>query len=145
MKKIKGMTFAPFAKRGELEGNEVQKSLQTIIQNTGSNTVILAPAGIQKTSHSTEINWNSELTASDEELVALINYAHSLGVQVFLKPTANTANGEWRAFISFLKTMFPANPNGVTGSVLIQPFSSIMPESQKKPDAKCLSLAVKWS
>lgn len=25
MKKIKGMTFAPFAKRGELEGNEVQK------------------------------------------------------------------------------------------------------------------------
>lgn len=56
MKKIKGMTFAPFAKRGELEGNEVQKSLQTMIQNTGSNTVILAPAGIQKTSHSTEIN-----------------------------------------------------------------------------------------
>ena len=48
MKKIKGMTFAPFAKRGELEGNEVQKSLQTMIQNTGSNTVILAPAGIQK-------------------------------------------------------------------------------------------------
>ena len=25
MKKIKGMTFAPFAKRGELEGNEVAK------------------------------------------------------------------------------------------------------------------------
>ena len=43
MKKIKGMTFAPFAKRGELEGNEVQKSLQTMIQNTGSNTVILLP------------------------------------------------------------------------------------------------------
>lgn len=42
--KNKGMTFAPFAKRGELEGNEVQKSLQTMIQNTGSNTVILAPA-----------------------------------------------------------------------------------------------------
>ena len=110
MKKIKGMTFAPFAKRGELEGNEVQKSLQTMIQNTGSNTVILAPAGIQKTSHSTEINWNSELTASDEELVALINYAHSLGVQVFLKPTANTANGEWRAFISFFENDVPCEP-----------------------------------
>ncbi len=57
-----------------LEGTRFQKSLQTMIQNTGSNTVILAPAGIQKTSHSTEINWNSELTASNKELVALINY-----------------------------------------------------------------------
>ena len=58
-------------------------------------------------------------------------------------PIPPMVNGE--PLSVFLKTMFPANPNGVTGSVLIQPFSSIMPESQKKPDAKCLSLAVKWS
>ena len=38
---------------------------------------------------------------SDDELVRLIEYAHSINLKVALKPTANCKNGTWRAYINF--------------------------------------------
>ena len=81
------------------------------------------------------------LTASDEELVALINYAHSLGVQVFLKPTANTANGEWRAFISFFENDVPCEPKW---SDWFRSYTAFQLHYARIAE-ECLSLAVKWS
>lgn len=92
---IKGITFAPFYKRGSLSTQTARKSFDYMIKHTAANFVILAPAGIQKTAHSEEICYTSEDTFSDEELIDMIRYAKSKGIRVGLKPTVNCANGEW--------------------------------------------------
>lgn len=62
-------------------------------ERTGSNTVIFAPNGFQKNAHSTEITYMGSHNVEDDELKGMIMYAKSLGLQVFLKPTANCEDG----------------------------------------------------
>lgn len=101
MKQIKGMTFAPFAGRGVLEKEETRRSLTMMRERTKADTVIFAPGGLQKTAHSTEIDYRSEATMGDSELTDLICYARDEGLRVFLKPTVNCLDGTWRAYIRF--------------------------------------------
>ena len=110
MKYIRGITFAPFAPRGVLEKEETWKSLAAMQERTGADTVLLAPSGIQKTAHSTGIEYKSEHTMGDRELKEFIYYAKSLGFRVFLKPTANCLDGTWRAYISFFDEDVPCEP-----------------------------------
>lgn len=110
MKYIRGITFAPFAPRGALEKEETRKSLAAMQERTGADTVLLAPGGVQKTAHSTGIEYKSEHTMGDEELREFIHYAKSLGFRVFLKPTANCLDGTWRAYISFFDEDVPCEP-----------------------------------
>ena len=51
MKFMKGITFAPFHKRGSLSTETARKSFDYMIEQTAVDFVILAPAGIQKTAH----------------------------------------------------------------------------------------------
>ena len=60
MKFMKGITFAPFHKRGSLSTETARKSFDYMIEQTAVDFVILAPAGIQKTAHSEEICYTSE-------------------------------------------------------------------------------------
>lgn len=126
MKFMKGITFAPFHKRGSLSTETARKSFDYMIEQTAVDFVILAPAGIQKTAHSEEICYTSEDTFSDEELIQMIRYAKEKGIRIGLKPTVNCKDGTWRAYISFLSILFHANQNGRTGLRLIQSFRHIM-------------------
>lgn len=107
---IRGITFAPFAGRGVLERDEARKSLAVMRERTRAETVLLAPAGVQKTAHSTVISYDSEHTMGDRELREFIWYAKRMGFRVFLKPTVNCLDGTWRAYIRFFDEDVPCEP-----------------------------------
>ena len=110
MKFMKGITFAPFHKRGSLSTETARKSFDHMIKQTAADFVVFAPAGIQKTAHSEEICYTSEDTFSDEELIRMIRYAKEKGIRVGIKPTVNCKDGTWRAYISFFEHDVPCEP-----------------------------------
>ena len=71
MNYIRGITFAPFVRRGVLDKEEARESLKAMRERTGADTVLLAPGGLQKTAHSTDIVYESEYTMGDRELKEL--------------------------------------------------------------------------
>ena len=107
---IKGFTFAPFAPKGTLEKEEAKVSLREMVRNTGSNTVLLAPAAFQDTPQSIFIDYKSNDTLSDDEIMRFFEYAQSLGLKTILKPTVNCKNGTWRAHINFFDEDVPCEP-----------------------------------
>ena len=110
MKYIKGITFAPFAHRGCLSTPEAAKSLDNLISRTNADFIILAPAALQETAQSETIDFRSEATMSDEELIHTIQAAQDRGLRVALKPTVNCKNGTWRAHINFFDEDVPCEP-----------------------------------
>ena len=110
MEFIKGITFAPFASRGELSKQDAKKSLDIMIENTNADFIILVPNGVQDTPQSETIDYKSDSTMSDEELISFIDYAKNKGLRVALKPTANCRNGTWRAHINFFDEDVPCEP-----------------------------------
>ena len=110
MKFIKGVTFAPFVPRGHIGTEASNKSLKTMKEQTGADFVILAPGGIQKTFISEEIDFSSDATMTDEELIATIRYAKSIGLRVALKPTVNCADHVWRGHVHFFDVDVPCEP-----------------------------------
>ena len=89
---MKGITFAPFHKRGSLSTETARKSFDYMIEKTAADFVVFAPAGIQKTAHSEEICYTSEDTFSDEELICMIRYAKEKGIPVMNVPVYGTDN-----------------------------------------------------
>ncbi len=110
MEYIKGITFGAFAGRGSFEGKEAYQSMDGLIERTAANFIILVPSGIQDTPHSEKIDYATQATMSDAELVQMIEYIHGKGLRVALKPTANCKNGTWRAFINFFDKDVPCEP-----------------------------------
>ena len=107
---IKGINFAPFARRGVLSADETKRSLDAMVETLSPNLVILAPAAVQQTAQSEQIDLTSPFTMSDEELIATIRRIHSLGLKVAVKPTVNCLNGTWRAHINFFDVDVPCEP-----------------------------------
>ncbi len=107
---IKGVTFAPFARRGAFKDEAAYRSLDNLVERTHANFIILVPNGIQETPQSETIDYGSQATMSDEELYQMISYAKGLGLRVALKPTANCKNGTWRAHINFFDEDVPCEP-----------------------------------
>ena len=107
---IKGVTFAPFARKGLLSKKETKDSFEKMLAGTGADFIILVPNGLQDTPQSESIDFTSEATMSDEELVDFIKYAKSKNIRVALKPTANCKNGTWRAHINFFDEDVPCEP-----------------------------------
>ena len=107
---IKGVTFAPFACKGVLSKKETYDSFDKMLSGTGADFIILVPNGLQDTPQSEHIDFTSEATMSDEELIRFIQYAKSKNVRVALKPTANCKNGTWRAHINFFDEDVPCEP-----------------------------------
>lgn len=110
MEFIKGVTFAPFIGRDRLMAKETLTSFETMLERTCANFIIIVPNGLQDTPQSESIDFSSEATMSDSELEEFIDYAHSKGVRVALKPTANCRNGTWRAHICFFDEDVPCEP-----------------------------------
>mgnify|MGYP001024327168 CR=1 FL=1 len=110
MEYIKGMTFAPFAGRGSFESKEAYQSLDTLVERTGANFIMLVPNGLQETPQSETIDYQSQASMSDEELTRMVDYIHEKGLRAALKPTVNCKNGTWRAHISFFDEDVPCEP-----------------------------------
>jgi hypothetical protein len=68
-------------------------------QAMGVNYITLIIPYYQSNTGSTDIKatWN---TPTDAALTSAVNYVHSLGMHVMLKPHLDTYSGEWRAFIN---------------------------------------------
>lgn len=110
MKYIKGVTFAPFVSKGRIGTEASNRSLKIMKEQTGADFVILAPGAIQKTCISEEIDFSSDATMTDEELVTTIRYAKSIGLRVALKPTVNCADHVWRGHVHFFDIDVPCEP-----------------------------------
>ena len=110
MEYIKGVTFAPFSRKGAFEGESVRKSFDMMIEGTGANFVIFVPTGHQETAQSEDIAFLTDKNVADDELISMIDYAHKKGVRVALKPTVNCLNGTWRAHINFFDEDVPCEP-----------------------------------
>lgn len=110
MEHICGVTFAPFAPRGTLAAPCAAQSLRALARDTAANWVVLAPAGVQATAFTETIDWQGPHTCADEELLAAIALARSLGLKVALKPTVNCLDGTWRAHIRFFDHDVPCEP-----------------------------------
>lgn len=107
---IKGINFAPFARRGTLSSDEAKRSLDAMVEALSPNLVILSPAAVQETAQSERIDLDTPFTMSDEELIATIRRIHSLGLKAAIKPTVNCLNGTWRAHINFFDVDVPCEP-----------------------------------
>lgn len=107
---IKGITFAPFARKNILSKKSAKQSLDTMIENTNADFIILVPNGIQETPQSESIDYKTDATMWDSELEEFIHYAHSRELRVALKPTVNCRNGTWRAHINFFDEDVPCEP-----------------------------------
>ncbi len=111
MKFVKGITFAPFARKGTFEKAETKESLTNLVKLTNADFIILVPNGLQETPQSENIDFKSDCTVSDDELISFINYARKEhGLRVALKPTVNCRNGTWRAHINFFDEDVPCEP-----------------------------------
>ena len=110
MKFIKGVTFAPFVPSGCLGTKEAKESLVKMKERMGADFVILAPGAVQATPISEEIDFRSDRTMTDAELIDTIRQAKSLGLRVALKPTVNCADGTWRGHIHFFDVDVPCEP-----------------------------------
>jgi hypothetical protein len=69
------------------------------LQATGANSVSLIIPYWQSNDKSSDIQ-NAANTPTDQSLTNAINFVHSLGMQVMLKPHLEAANVNWRAFIN---------------------------------------------
>ena len=110
MKFIRGITFAPFLRRGLLASEDAKQSLENLITRTHADFIILVPMALQETPQSETMEYAVDWAASDEELTDFIGYAHSRGLRVALKPTVNCKNGTWRAHINFFDHDVPCEP-----------------------------------
>lgn len=71
---------------------------------------MLVPNALQDTPQSQSIDYESPASIGDDELVKMIDYIHSKGLKVALKPTVNCKNGTWRAHICFFDRDVPCEP-----------------------------------
>lgn len=97
--KQKGMSYASWW-HGQYSHPDADLALQNLAA-TGANWISLIVTQYQDTISSTVIYADSQKTPPDGDLIHAITQAHSLGLQVMLKPHIDLANdpGHWRGQI----------------------------------------------
>lgn len=110
IEKIKAVTLSPFTERGSFEGRDIRNSIDAAVKLLNINTILLAPVAMQKNAQSETIDFVSDYTNSDDEIIELTKYIHDKGLNVFLKPTVNCLDGTWRAHINFFDKDVPCEP-----------------------------------
>lgn len=105
-----GMTWGWVGTRGTWDTDTARESMQLMAEHSVTWTA-LAYAAEQATPFSTEISFETAPTVADEEIRSAIRQAHTLGLQVCLKPVVNVADGTWRANIGFFDWDVPGEPS----------------------------------
>jgi hypothetical protein len=98
--KVKGFSFAFGTKKGDLESEAAKHSLD-LLKETGTQWIALCVDQRVETKRAQEIRFNYNRNVTDIELIKFIEYAHSIGIKVCLKPMINCMDGTWRAEINF--------------------------------------------
>src|SRR5680860_1677152 len=94
----KGASIEPFGgPAADYQGEDFKQSLRDL-RVLGANYVTLVIPQYQSSTSSADIGsgWN---TPTDETLIEAIDFAHSIGLSVMLKPHLNVEAGDWRANI----------------------------------------------
>lgn len=93
---VKGGTIQPFSTT-DFASDAMMRSLDSL-KSTGANSVALIIPYYQANRQSTDMypSWN---TPTDEALSKAIDYAHSIGLKVMLRPHLETDYIEWRGNI----------------------------------------------
>lgn len=97
---FKGYTYGYHSRRNDLRSDEAKYSMERLLE-TGTDYVCLAFGLTQETFSSTEINFSYKYSPTDKDIYTTIQYLHSKGVKVCLKPMVNSRDGMWRAYITF--------------------------------------------
>lgn len=97
---IKGFSFAFGTKKDHLKCEKAKHSLE-LLRETGTEWIALCVDQRVETRRSLEIRYNYNRNVTDIELIQFIEFAHSLGMKVCLKPMINCMDGSWRAEINF--------------------------------------------
>ncbi|MCL2637049.1 MAG: glycosyl hydrolase family 53 [Oscillospiraceae bacterium] len=100
---MKGFTYGYCGERGDYRSKRGIKS-QELLYKTGVNWICLAVVNEQKNFYSTDISFDFSKTPTDRDVAFAIKKAHSNNIKVCLKPILNSADGMWRAYISFPDT-----------------------------------------
>lgn len=93
----KGATVSPRWSE-DFSSDTFKQSLQKL-RGTSANYVTLVVPFYQSNVGSTDIH-NGSNTPTDAALAAGIDYAHSIGLKVSLKPLVDSDDGQWRAYIN---------------------------------------------
>lgn len=109
MKKIKAMTFGFMSKPGELSNNNAKDSLRKCVKNLGINTIVLPIVANQNNAQSVQIDYHNDVP-KDSEVIDIICFAKSIGLDVILKPMVNCLDGTWRAHINFFDVDVKCEP-----------------------------------
>ena len=139
MKKIKAATFGYMSKPSELNDKKARESLSLCIDRLGINTIVLPIVANQKTTHSTHIDYHTDVP-SDSEIESTIHYAHSLGLDVILKPMVNCLDGTWRAYINFFDIDVKGEPKWSEWFLSYEKF--IVHYAQIAEKTKCTMLVI---
>ena len=105
-----GMTWGWTGVRGSWAPDVAAESMAAL-RTLGVTWVAIAFGAEQQRAQSTEIEYGSEPTVTDDEVRWAIRQAKGLGLKVCLKPVVNVADGTWRAFISFFDEEVPGEPS----------------------------------
>ncbi|MBR5420356.1 MAG: glycosyl hydrolase family 53 [Lachnospiraceae bacterium] len=97
---IKGFTYGFDGREGDYRSKEGRLSRQRLFE-TGVNWICLCFVVEQDDVFSRTIRFRFGENVSDRDLMEVIADAHKRGIKVCLKPTLNSADGIWRARITF--------------------------------------------
>ncbi|MCR5250655.1 MAG: glycosyl hydrolase family 53 [Lachnospiraceae bacterium] len=97
---IRGFTYGYDGRDGTYRSEAAVRS-RACLYETGVNWICLAPVLEQDDIFSRTIRFRFGQNVSDRDLMAVIEEAHARGVKVCLKPVLNSADGIWRARITF--------------------------------------------
>ena len=93
MEFIKGITFSPFSPKGSLSSKEAKNSLKNLIEGTGANYIVLVPNALQETPQSEEIDFTSDATVSDKELIYMLSSGTTKGMLLYILMAASLQQG----------------------------------------------------
>lgn len=96
-----GVTFGFYAKNGYFSSAKAREEVDEIAK-TGANWVVLVVTVMQESAHATRQFRDFANTPNDLELKEIIDYIHSKGIRVQLRPMLECFDGEGRLSVSFL-------------------------------------------
>ena len=100
---MKGVAYTSW-RRGEYSSRQSDTTLSQVIKPMGVNWVALIVTCYQERTTSTTVQCKTDtLTPTDDDLTHAIQYAHSLGIKVMLKPHIDLSDdpNHWRGQIDF--------------------------------------------
>lgn len=83
---IKGMTLIRSSSQYPYNSPVAESALTQMVSQTHPNLVVILPVWWMSDTGTTRIFWRAESSPSDKEIEHIVNYAHRLGLKVFLKP-----------------------------------------------------------